>query len=70
LATGSLNTQVRLGTPADFETFVQDLTRAVAEVVSRHHDERGGGRWFRVIAGAYPGPRPSAAHSEPPGDQR
>jgi DNA-binding transcriptional ArsR family regulator len=60
LATASLNTRVRVATPARFEAFVGDLTQAVAEVVARHHEEQGEGRWFRVVAGAYPGPAPSA----------
>lgn len=58
LATGSINTMVRVKDPAQFDAFVQDLTRAVAEVVAKHHDERGEGRWFRVISAAYPGRRP------------
>ncbi|HEU5305450.1 MAG TPA: winged helix-turn-helix domain-containing protein, partial [Gemmatimonadales bacterium] len=36
LATASVNTTVRLGSPADFDAFVRDLTRAVAGVVARH----------------------------------
>jgi DNA-binding transcriptional ArsR family regulator len=59
LATASVNTTVRLRSPAAFGAFAADLTQAVAEVVARHHDEDGAGRWFRVVAGAYPGPRPS-----------
>jgi DNA-binding transcriptional ArsR family regulator len=59
LATASVNTQVRLGSPAAFDAFVGDLTEAVGAVVARHHNEQGDGRWFRVVAGAYPGPRPS-----------
>jgi DNA-binding transcriptional ArsR family regulator len=72
-ATASINTQVRLRSPADFDAFTRDLTQAVAQVVARHHDERGDGRWFRVIAGVYPGPRPTLRQQEtddvrPPGD--
>jgi DNA-binding transcriptional ArsR family regulator len=59
VATASLNTAVRLATPAAFEAFTADLTRAVADVVARHHDEDPKGRWFRVVAGSYPGPAPS-----------
>jgi DNA-binding transcriptional ArsR family regulator len=54
LATAAIEAEVRLARPADFEGFVQDLTRAVASVVAKHHDERAGGRPFRVIAGTYP----------------
>lgn len=57
LATGSVNTRVRLAAPADFEAFMADLTRAVGDVVARHHAAEG--RWFRVVAGAYPGPAPA-----------
>jgi DNA-binding transcriptional ArsR family regulator len=59
LATASLNTSVRLATPAQFGAFVNDLAQAVADVVARHHDDQGEGRWFRVIGGAYPGPTPN-----------
>jgi DNA-binding transcriptional ArsR family regulator len=59
LATASVNTSVRLATPAQFDAFVGDLTRAISDVVARHHEEHGEGRWFRVVAGAYPGPRPN-----------
>ena len=60
LASAAVNASVRLATPDRFNAFVEDLTRAVAEVVARHHDEDGAGRWFRVFAGSYPGPAPSA----------
>jgi DNA-binding transcriptional ArsR family regulator len=56
VATVSLNTRLRLASPARLQSFVDELTEAVAEVVARHHRERGPGRWFRVIAGAYPAP--------------
>jgi DNA-binding transcriptional ArsR family regulator len=58
LATVSVNASVRVGSPAAFRAFQRDLGRAVAQVVAKHHMEQGEGRWFRVIAGAYPGPRP------------
>lgn len=56
LATASLTTRVGLARPADFEAFAEDLTRAVAEVVARHHDEDARARPFRIMAGAYPAP--------------
>jgi DNA-binding transcriptional ArsR family regulator len=62
LASASINTSVRVAAPGDYQSFVQDLTRAIAEVVARHHSEKG--RWFRVIAGAYPGPEPSSDSRE------
>ena len=67
LATASVNTTVRLRSPAAFSEFQSDLTQAVAQVVAKHHDEQGEGRWFRVMAGAYPGPRPPR-RSEETGD--
>ena len=57
LATASVNTSVRLESPAAFNAFAIDLTRALAKVIAKHHKEQGQGRWFRVIAGAYPGAR-------------
>src|SRR5918999_902537 len=56
LATAGVNTTVQLESPAAFQEFQSDLSRAVAQVVAKHHDERGEGRWFRVMAAAYPGP--------------
>jgi DNA-binding transcriptional ArsR family regulator len=64
LATASVNTTVRLRSPAAFSAFAADLTRAVAKVVAKHHDEQGEGRWFRVVAGAYPGPAPAPQTKE------
>jgi DNA-binding transcriptional ArsR family regulator len=64
LATASVNTTVRLRSPAAFGAFAADLTRALARVVAKHHDEDGGGHWFRVVAGTYPGPPPSAIPGE------
>ena len=59
VATASVDTEIRLASPAAFDAFARDLTEAVAAVVARHHTEQGGGRWFRAVAGAYPGPRPT-----------
>lgn len=59
LATASFSTHVRLASPAQHAAFADALHRAVSEVVSQFHDERGDGRWFRVIGGSYPGPAPS-----------
>ena len=58
LATASINTNVRLASPARYEAFVRELSQAVSDVIARHHDERGDGRWFRVVGAAYPGPVP------------
>jgi hypothetical protein len=56
LATLALDAEVRLARPADFPAFAEELGRAVAEVVARHHDDEApGGRRFRIVAGAWPG---------------
>jgi DNA-binding transcriptional ArsR family regulator len=59
LATVSVNTSVRLASPAAFDAFTRDITEAIGAVVARHHTEHRDGRWFRVLAGAYPGQRPA-----------
>jgi DNA-binding transcriptional ArsR family regulator len=64
LATAAVNTTVRLRSPAAFQEFQSDLSRAIAQVVAKHYDERSEGRWFRVMAGAYPGPRPAKQSEE------
>lgn len=57
LATFSLQTEVALARPADMRAFADDLTRAVADVVARHHDETtSDGRRFRLVLGSYPAP--------------
>jgi DNA-binding transcriptional ArsR family regulator len=68
VATASINTLVRLPDPAAFQAFAADLTHAVGQVVARHHRTQGEGRWFRLVAGAYPGSRPSRASTETPHD--
>ncbi len=68
LATASVNASVRLRSPAAFDQFQRDLARAVTQVVAKHHDERGKGRWFRVVAGAYPGPSPAKPGKETDND--
>jgi len=68
VATTSINTTVRLPDPAAFQAFAADLTRAVGQVVARHHQAQGEGRWFRLVAGAYPGSRPSRISTENPHD--
>ena len=56
LATVSLDTELRLTGPAAMNAFSEDLARAVAEVVARHHRTGPGSRPFRLVAGAYPAP--------------
>lgn len=64
LATAALNTSVRLQSPAQFGAFVDELAEAVAQVVARHHHDGGDGRWYRVVAGTYPGPDPARTRKE------
>ena len=64
LATAALNTSVRLQSPSQFGAFVDELSEAVAQVVARHHHEGGDGRWYRVVAGMYPGPEPARTGKE------
>jgi DNA-binding transcriptional ArsR family regulator len=56
LTTAGLSSEVRFADPAAFDAFVEDLTRAVGEVVAEHHSDAPGGRTFRVTAGLYPTP--------------
>lgn len=56
LPTAGLSGEVRLARPRDFDAFVEDLGRAVADVVRRHHTEAGETRPFRVLSGVYPAP--------------
>jgi DNA-binding transcriptional ArsR family regulator len=53
LASGALDARVRLATPADFRSFLEELAAAVAAVVARHDDPTGAGRAFRVVVGTY-----------------
>lgn len=55
LATLTLETEVRFATPADQAAFAEALTRAVADLVSRFHDDSAaGGRLFRFMVGGHP----------------
>lgn len=67
LATGSVDTEVRLATPAEFEAFMEDVSLAIAQVVAKHHRAGGASRSFRVIAGAYPSAR--ATHHAAKGEE-
>ena len=55
LPTFSLETAVRFGSAKEQASFVDELSNAVADLLSRYH--RGtteGGRWFRLTVGAHP----------------
>ena len=56
LATASMDTSVRIRTPKAMDAFVDDLTQAIAEVVSRHNDSAAGARPFRVTCCSHPAP--------------
>lgn len=57
LATFSMETEVALAAPADFQAFAEDVVEALAHVAARHQDERAPqGRRFRLVVGAYPVP--------------
>jgi len=57
LATLSIDTEVRFRSAEDRAAFSNELTAAVAGLVSRYHDESTpGGRRHRLMIGAYPTP--------------
>lgn len=56
LAVGSMDTTVRLASPGAMEAFVDDLARAVAEIVARHDDESATSRPFRLTTCTHPAP--------------
>ena len=65
LATLAVDTEVRFRSAADRAAFSQELTQAIAELVSKYHDESApGGRAHRLVVVAYPLPLKDAA-SEP-----
>ncbi|GAA4988745.1 helix-turn-helix domain-containing protein [Yinghuangia aomiensis] len=54
VATYGLDTEVRFASAADRAAFAEELTQAVAALVSRYHDESApGGRRHRVVAGIH-----------------
>ncbi|GHE26232.1 transcriptional regulator [Streptosporangium violaceochromogenes] len=62
VATFALDGDVRFASAADRAAFVQELTSAVAALVSRYHDEHApGGRDHRVIVVVHPSLRPDPA---------
>jgi DNA-binding transcriptional ArsR family regulator len=55
LATFGLDAEVRFARAADRAAFAEELTTAIAALVSRYHDERApGGRDHRVVLAIYP----------------
>jgi DNA-binding transcriptional ArsR family regulator len=64
LATFSLETEVRFANPAAQHAFAEELTNAVAALVTKYHDgTTPDGRRFRFVVGGHPSagpaPRPS-----------
>jgi DNA-binding transcriptional ArsR family regulator len=61
LPTLTIEADVRFATPADQHAFAEELTRALAALVTRYHDDSAPrGRSFRVLAGSWPAPPPKA----------
>ncbi len=61
VATFALDGILRFASAADRAAFAQELTAAVAALVSRYHDENApGGRDHRVIVAIHPSARPQA----------
>jgi DNA-binding transcriptional ArsR family regulator len=56
LLTFTIETEVRLGEPADLERFSDALARRIAETVEEFDTPRGGRR-YRVVAGGHPAAR-------------
>ncbi|MBL8177344.1 MAG: helix-turn-helix transcriptional regulator [Bryobacterales bacterium] len=55
IATFSLQVDVRFASAAHRHAFAEELTNAVAALVTRYHDEHAdGGRTFRFLVGAHP----------------
>ncbi|MEK6702264.1 MAG: helix-turn-helix domain-containing protein [Planctomycetota bacterium] len=57
LATLSVDTEVRFRSPTDRAAFSDELTQAIAKLVSKYHDESApGGRAHRLVVVAHPMP--------------
>jgi len=55
LPTLTLQTDVRFKSAADRKAFAEELSTAVAKLVSKYHDATAeGGRSFRLVVGSYP----------------
>jgi DNA-binding transcriptional ArsR family regulator len=62
LATLAIDTEIRFASAADRAAFTAELSGVVATLAARYHDQASpGGRWHRLVVGAYP--RPAAAAS-------
>ena len=60
LATLSIDTVICFRSPDDRAAFTSDLTRAIASLAARYHDEQAeGARPHRLVVVSYPAPRDS-----------
>ncbi|MGH7675964.1 MAG: helix-turn-helix domain-containing protein [Gemmatimonadales bacterium] len=65
LATFTLDTEIRFPNAAARAAFAAALTRAVADLAAKYHDERApGGRRFRVLAAVHPVPTGRKDHDQ------
>lgn len=55
-AVAALDTTVRLADPSAMSAFIDELARAIADVVARYDDPGAGSRSFRVTACSHPVP--------------
>lgn len=55
IATLTLETEIRFASAESRAAFAEELTRSIAQLAAKYHDERAeGGRRFRLIAASYP----------------
>jgi DNA-binding transcriptional ArsR family regulator len=65
LATLAVDTEVRFRSPADRAAFTQELTEAIATLVSKYHDASApGGRAHRLVVVAHPLPHRSESREQ------
>lgn len=68
VATYAVDAQVRFASAADRAAFAEELTQAVAALVSRYHAENAAhGRDHRIVVGLHPIPAPPTATEPGPG---
>lgn len=69
LATLTIESDVRFASPAAQRRFAEELTDAVAALVTKYHDDAAPtGRRFRLLVGSYPAP-PAAEAARPTSEQ-
>ena len=65
LAVASLASELRLADPQAMEAFVDDLARAIADVVARHDDANPAARPFRLTCCSHPASTEAAGPAQP-----